>query len=64
VRSFTLRVPACAGTSVLRSDSYARHRRYSTRGAPLDPGGVSMVTLHIGWRHDQEEAPSPPVTLS
>ncbi len=21
-----------------------------------------MINLHIGWRHDQEEAPSPPVT--
>jgi hypothetical protein len=20
-----------------------------------------MLSLHVGWRHDQEEAPSPPV---
>ena len=48
VRSLTLRVPAYAGNSVLQSHSQARHRHYITRGAPVEPGGVSMINLHVG----------------
>ena len=53
--------PGVRRGSVLRDAVWAHHGCYSPCGTPVDPGGVSMISLHVGWRHDQEEAPSPPV---